>query len=122
MTALSFEQAKAVPELQRREAHRLAREAYTAARSQQLATWTTAKAAVSARLEKAKGELPADPKAAAAMQAEFAAANAAMIAVEQKPSERPLLAIMDAAINAADIQFHSAVRALAPLHGVRSEG
>jgi hypothetical protein len=122
MTALSFEQAKAVPELQRREKHRLAREAYTAARSQQLATWATAKAAVGARLEKAKGDLPADPKAAVAMQAEFAAAQAAMTAIEQRPSERPLLAVMDAAINAADREFHASVRALAPVHGVRSEG
>jgi hypothetical protein len=122
MTAASFEAAKAGPELQRQEAVRLAREAYTAARSEQLATWATAKAAVSARLEKAKGDLPTDPKAAAAAQVEYTAANAAMIAVEQSPSERPLLAVMDAAINAANHDYHSAVRALAPLHGVRSEG
>jgi hypothetical protein len=121
MTALSFNTARSDLEHQRREAHRLAREAYTAARSQQLATWTTAKAAVSVRLEKAKGDLPTDPKAAA-MQAEFAAAQAAMTAIEQRPSERPLLAVMDAAINAADTEFHRAARVLAGLHGVRSEG
>jgi hypothetical protein len=122
MTALSFNTARSDLEHQRREAHRLAREAYTAARSEQLVTWATAKAAVSARLEKAKGDLPADPKAAAAMQAEFTAAQAAMTAIEQRPSERPLLAVMDAAINAANHEYHSAVRALAGLHGVHSEG
>ena len=111
MTTASFQAARVGLEHQRQEAHRLAREAYMTARAEQLSAWSVAKSAIAARLERAKTK-----------PAEFAAAQVAMTAIEQQPSPRRLLSEMERSIALADRQHHDAVRALARLHSVHSEG
>jgi hypothetical protein len=109
-----FHERRAPIEARRQAAVRAVEERYRAAREQQLIVWQAARASVSARLEKAKatvaefvdagGNLP-DNVRARFPKAGFDAANAAMIDVEQIPSDRPLRAQLDADIRAATSEF-----------------
>ena len=133
MSTETFNRAVSPLEGQRQEAHRLARQVYAQGRAHQLQTWKVAKEAVAARLEKAKiavnelpVELPTDPKllgeATAARQAalnEFQAADAAMRAIEQQPSDRPLRADLDRVIGIIDTAHKGAMNELRVQHEIQ---
>jgi hypothetical protein len=114
MTAVveQFNAEKTLAEGRRQAAVAAAQLAYRVARQAELATWENTLAALRKRHDLLKSD---------ASHPDLAAASRALDELRQ-PSPRPLLAVMGAAIQAADRQYHAEVRAAAARLGIHSEG